>query len=705
MTHRLNRLLAPQSIALIGASDRSNWSHRINGALEVIGYEGRLFYVNPRGGEAHGKPLYRSVQDIDEPVDLAFLMVPDAAVLPAMRDVAQAGIKAAVVLSSGFAELGEEGRAAQGELADLCHRNDMVVLGPNALGFVNTGGRVALKPFQPGEELRSGSIAVVSQSGNITVQIMNMARAFDVGLSYAVSTGNEMDVTVADVVDFLAEDESTRAIAVFAEAFPDPHAFLAACKKARVAGKVVVVLKVGRSEAAARAALAHTGSLVGNDAVVDAFLRAAGVIRVSSTEDLLTVCDTFAHTGPIASGVGLLTISGGTCDIVADRAEELSLSMPDFCASTVNDLEKLLPHFASVHNPLDVTGAAVTDAALFARAFESVMSDPGIGLAIAVQENDHQAENVAAGYDAAKLLAEAANAASTPAILANTTPRYVSARVREIRRELDIPTVFGGVDRILPAVKRIQEWTEAPLPPTDASPLALATEAEPGAVWTESKCRPLLASADVPVVPGEVAATPGAVAEIAAGYGGEVVIKVLSDEILHKSDVGGVALEVSAEGAADVAAQMATNVRFVLPDARIEGFLVSPMRPDGLDLLVGVVREPDWGNVLAIGLGGIWAEVLHDIQRIALPASPAQIEAALRALQAWPLFEGARGTEPVDLAGLTSVIERIADLSLGLGDQLAAFEVNPLRVRGMQVEALDAAIVWSAESEGSGAST
>jgi acetate---CoA ligase (ADP-forming) len=705
--HKLTRLLRPRSVALVGASDRSNWSNRIYEALQVIGYDGDVYLVNPKGGQAHGRPVHRSVGDIDAVPDVAFLMVPGPAVLDAMRDVAEAGVKAAVVLSSGFAELGAEGSEAQRELASLCRRHEMVVLGPNALGFVNVIGRIALKPFPPGEPLRPGSIGVVSQSGNVTVQLINMARSFDIGLSFAVSTGNEMDVSLADVVDFLAEDENTAVIAVFAESFADPAAFLAACRKARAGGKPVVVLKVGRSAAAARAALAHTGALVGNDAVVDAFLRSAGAIRVTSLEDLLAVTDTFTRTGALErAGLAVLTISGGTCDIVADTAEARGVELPEFVPLTLERLRTVLPAYATAQNPLDVTGAAVTDAELFGRALRIVTGDPNIGVVLVAQEIDYQAETSAWGVETLRGLVAASSGGTVsgrpapggtvPVILANTTVRAVSARVREIRAELEVPAVFGGIDRILPAVRAIADWSaqarnaDAPLPPV--TPLRLP--AEPRGAWSEVVCRELLTEVGIPVVPGVVASTAAEAGAAAAAYGVPVALKVVSPDVLHKSDVGGVALQVAAADAEQAAAALLRRVAIAVPAARVDGVLVSPMRPDGLDLLIGVVREPGWGNVLAVGLGGLWAEAMRDVQRIALPASERQIEQGLRRLKAWPLFEGARGGDRVDIPALVRVVARIADLSLGLGDQLAAVEVNPLRVTPAAVEALDAVVVW-----------
>jgi acyl-CoA synthetase (NDP forming) len=704
----LSRLLSPRSIALIGASDRSNWSHRIHDALTFIGFDGEVSYVNPKGGTAHGQLVHRSVLDLERTPDLAYVMIPGAAVQEAMKDVVAAGIPAAVVLSSGFAEVGTVGQQRQEELAALTRGNDVIVLGPNALGYVNLPGKVALKPVQSGEALLEGSIGIVSQSGNVTVQMMNMARSFHVGLSYMVSTGNEMDVTVADVVDYLADDPATRVIAVFAETFKDPAAFLRACRKATAAGKPVVVLKVGRSEAAARSAMAHTGSLVGDDAVIDAFLHSAGAIRVTSVEDLLVTADTFAHTGPIrGGGVAFLAISGGTCDIAADTAEDAGVALAQFDPSTVAELRAVLPDYATAQNPLDVTGAAVVQAELFGAALSIVARDPNVDVTIAIGEIDHQAPDSEWGMSSLQHLVTAVETAGSPAALANTSVRHLSDRTREIRSELSVPTVFGGIDRIIPALRRIIDWTTGPVQDAGSLlgagqgvPRSVDLPAPPVGVWSETTCRPLLEQFGIPVASGTVAITPAEAADAARSFGLPVAIKVVSAQILHKSDVGGVALGVAPDDVEDETARMLERVRAAVPSATVDGVLVAPMVADGLDLLVGVVRDPAWGCVMALGLGGIWTEVLQDVRRIALPASPDVVRAALRALRAAPLLAGARGTKPVDLDVVVEVVGRIGMLALALGEELAALEVNPLRVDGAEVTALDAAVVWRGEAAG-----
>jgi acyl-CoA synthetase (NDP forming) len=716
---RLHRLFTPESVAIVGASDRSSWSHRIRGALLNIGYEGEVFFVNPRGGTAHGAVLHRSVSEIGQVPDLVYVMTSAEASLAAIDEAARLGTRSAIILSSGFAETGPEGLLAQQRLEEVAREHDMAVLGPNTLGFANPARRVVLMPMQPGDELTAGAIGVVSQSGNMAVQVMNMARSFDVGLSLLASTGNELNVTATDVLDYLVADEATRVIAVFAEAVTDPAAFRGACLRARQAGKPVVMLKVGRSEAAARAALAHTGALVGDDAIISAVLSASGVIRVDSMEDLLTTADTFVRSGPVGGrNLAVVTISGGGCDLAADRADALGLRYPPLGEATMGRLRELLPSYATPQNPLDATGAAVADAPLFGAAIAAVAADPAVDVTVAIGEIEHHAPESAWGLDSITAMTAAARQAPRPVIFTNTTIHTISPGARAVRHELGVPSVFGGMDRVLAAVARIADWSAAwaamAHPPASVSPPgpvspAAETPAWPGpassrslpakaGTWSEADARSLLERAGVPVVPAVLAGSPEEAAAAAARFGTPVAVKVVSPDIVHKTDAGGVALNRSGrEDVIEAARQVLAAAERQVPAPRVAGILVSPMRPEGPgvhDLLVGVVRDPAWGAVLAVAMGGIWAEVLADVSRVALPCDRAAIESAIRALRGAPVLLGARGLPGVDLERVVDAMVAFADLALVLGEDLAAIEVNPLRVHGDTAEALDVTVQW-----------
>jgi acetate---CoA ligase (ADP-forming) len=700
---RLRRLFTPRSVAIVGASDRSSWSHRIRGALLNIGYEGEVFFVNPRGGTAHGATAHRSVSEIGQVPDLVYVMTSAEASLAAIAEAARLGTRSAIILSSGFAETGPEGLLAQQRLAEVAREHDMAVLGPNTLGFANPARRVVLMPMQPGDELTPGAIGVVSQSGNMAVQVMNMARSFDVGLSLLASTGNELNVTATDVLDYLVADDATRVIAVFLEAVTDPAAFRGACLRARQAGKPVVVLKVGRSEAAARAAQAHTGALVGDDAIISAVLAASGVIRVDSMEDLLTTADTFVRSGPVGGrNLAVVTISGGGCDLAADRADALGLSYPPLGEATMGRLRELLPSYATPQNPLDATGAAVADAPLFGAAIAAVAADPAVDVTVAIGEIEHHAPESAWGLETITAMTAAAREAPRPVIFTNTTIHTISAGARAVRHDLGVPSVFGGMDRVLAAVARIADWSAAPVSPAAQMPPpgAAGFQGLPAraGTWSEADARSLLERGGVPVVPAVLASSPEEAAAAAARFGTPVAVKVVSPDIVHKTDAGGVALNRSGrEDVTEAARQVLAAAQRQVPAPRVDGILVSPMRPEGPevhDLLVGVVRDPDWGPVLAVAMGGIWTEVLADVSRVALPCDRTAIESAVRALRGAPVLLGARGTLGVDLERVVDAVVALADLAVSLGEDLVAIEVNPLRVTADGAEALDVTVQW-----------
>lgn len=688
----------------MGASDRSAWSHRIRTALRGIGYDGDVFYVNPRGGTAHGEVLHPSVGDIGAVPDLVYVMTAADASLAAITQAAQLGTRSAIILSSGFAETGPAGLRAQEAIAEVARAHDMAILGPNTLGFANPARRTVLMPMQPGDDLTAGAIGVVSQSGNMAVQIMNLARSFDVGLSLLVSTGNELNVTAIDVLDYLIADESTRVITLFLEAVADPAAFRAACLRAREAGKPVVALKVGRSEAAARSALAHTGALVGDDAVISAVFAASGVIRVESMEDLLTTADAFVHAGPIRGrNLAVVTISGGACDLAADAADALGLRFPAFEDATIGQLRELLPDYATPQNPLDATGAAVADAPLFGAALTTVAADPAVDVIVAIGEIEHHAPDSSWGLESITAMTAAARQAPRPVLIANTTIHTISPGTRAVRQELGVPSVFGGMERVLAAVARLADWSAAPGTYPQARPARPPGSAplpgDPGrsrtGTWSEPAARQLLEQAGVPVVPAVLAASPEDAAAAAGRFGTPVAVKIASPDIVHKTEAGGVLLDRDGPAAVLAAArEVLAAARRHAPEASIDGILVSPMQPDGVDLLAGVIRDPAWGAVLAIAMGGIWAEALGDVRRVALPCDRDAIEAAIRGLRGAPVLLGARGGPAASLPALVDAIGALADLAVSLGDDLVAIEINPLRVFADRAVALDATVQW-----------
>jgi acyl-CoA synthetase (NDP forming) len=699
---RLRTLFRPRSIALVGASDKSAFSATAYRNLVEFGFQEHTHLVNRRGATVHGRPTVTSCSQIDEAVDVAFLMVPQAGTLEAMSDAAAAGIRNAVILSSGYGEAGEAGRAAQAALVAHAEKLGMVLLGPNHLGFANLVDQVPVTSIS-GLPHRSGPIALLSQSGASSSAMMEFAAMSGNDLSYMVTLGNEAMITAGHVLDFLVDDASTRAIAIFMESVRDPEVFRRAALRATAAGKAVVVLKAGSSELASRTAAAHTGALVGDDRTIDAVFEQCGVIRVDSIEDMLITAGLAAHTGPFAApGVGVVSISGGACDIIADRAEDAGMLLPALGAATEEALTAVMPSYGTVQNPLDVTGAAIIDPSLFTSSITAMADDPHIGVVAVVNGLPAFGEGPWAGQPFVDASGAGAARASAPVVFVSQILQPLTDYSREILGHAGLSYVLPGLKQAVTALAGVARWSQAHhrLKGDDGGAaradtgLPLPAPSTRRGAWSEHTSRRLLADAGVPVVPAVLASSADEAVQAAREIGEPVALKIASPDILHKSDVGGVRLGVTGADAVREAYEEVQAAAGKVPGAAVEGVLVSPMRSGGVELLVGVVRDPAWGPMLAVALGGIFVEVLKDSALSTLPVSPAKARELLLGLRGAALLQGARGTAPADLDAVASVVSTIGDLALALGDDLEALEINPLRVDGPTVEALDALVTW-----------
>src|ERR1700753_3665905 len=384
-------LFSPRAIALVGATDKSGWSVNTHLNLRVHEFGGPVYLVNPRTEVVHGERAHRSLSELPGPVDLAYVMVPTAAVLDVLTEGADAGIRAFVILTAGFGETGPEGARREAEIMALARQRGLTVLGPNGNGYINAAAGITPYGLPIPVPLLRGPVGVVLQSGGLASAVLSLAQARNLGISLLVSMGNESMLSVTDVVEHLVDDPATRVIAVFLESIRQPAEFAAAARRARAAGKPIVALKVGRSDTAQHTAQAHTGALTGDDAVIDSVFRRLGVIRVRSLEDLIITSGVLAEltrdgvtaAGPLAGNrLGVVTPSGGASEIIADRAEDEGLALPPFAPATTAALKAMLPAFADVANPLDVTGYVVVGRTLLGRAREIVVTAPGLDVVL-----------------------------------------------------------------------------------------------------------------------------------------------------------------------------------------------------------------------------------------------------------------------------------------------------------------------------------
>ncbi len=700
MAHRLQSFLSPKSVVLVGATERSTWSNAVFNNLQSCGYSGRLFLVNRRGGTAYGRTVHTSVREINEPVDLAYLMVPVAAMDDALADLAAAGITHAVVITSGFAEAGDAGGLQQEALRSKARAHGVALIGPNCLGFINQVDNIPMWSIALPSPMLRGTLAIVSQSGATAALMAFFAAQQGIGFSYLVSTGNEVDVDISQVVDYLVDDPDTRAISLFVETVRSTHKLAAAAERAHAAGKPIVVMKIGASEITAKSAQAHTGALVGDDRVFDAACKRLGLVRVHSIEDAICTAETITQLGPISGKLGFASMSGGFCEIAADRAQAEGLPLATLSADSVARLKDVLPGFGTPHNPLDTTGAVMLDPSIMSRALDVLADDPEVGvIAVSYDVPTHAGEDNAFRRGVVTEVQQTMARCHVPAVMFSYTMRPVNDYARAILAGCGTRYVGSGTHHGLTALRGAFAWSEhlrrrqqtMPTRPASATPRA---QGSPRPV-SEDATLAYLASQGVPVVPRTLASTAATAVAAAQRCGFPVVLKIASPDIPHKTEVGGVALNLhDADAVAAAHATMLARVRSERPDAHIDGVLVAPMRDAGLELFVGTLRDPQWGPVLAVGLGGVWVEALKDTSLRLLPVTAAEVLDMLGELRGAALLDGFRGSPPVDRDALARVVAQIGDAALALGPDLLSLEVNPLRVRGQTCEALDALAGW-----------
>ncbi|HEY3259399.1 MAG TPA: acetate--CoA ligase family protein [Pseudonocardiaceae bacterium] len=696
----LARLLSPRSIAIVGAREASPTSYGVIEALHRVGFAGPMFAVNRAAQPAHGLPTVATCAQIGEPVDAAVLLVPARAVAEVLEDVGAAGIGTAVVFSSGWAESGADGTAGQRALAERAQALGITLIGPNCLGFMNITARTGAWIASVPPNVTAGPVAIVSQSGGIGNALADLAAEYGTGLSHVVTTGNEAMLTTTDVVEYLVDEPETRSIAVFAEAIAEPDRFLSAAVRARELGKAIVILKAGSSELAARNAVSHTASLVGDDRVVDAALRQAAAIRVRSLEELVVTAAVTARAGVLRSpGVAVVSMSGGSVDVIADEAARLRLELPQFNESSVKDIRGVVPGFASVQNPLDLTGGSLGDE--FERVLKIVDRQDDFGV-VAVLCN-------VPAYDSCKTatieglidtVSRGLASITTPGFVLSQTVSHLNAVGRSSTNAAGV-AALPGIAIGSAALANLTIWS-AKLrgPQVQRRPrLPEPRSHQPCGALSEWSARQLLEPAGVPFVPAVLAHSPAAAVAAAARFGEAVAVKLVSPDVAHKSDIGAVRLGVYGDvdvrrAFEEVIASAAAHVAGV----RVEGVQISPMRRRGVELLVGVSRDPQWGLVLAVGLGGVLVEVLEDVALRLLPVSAPEIDEMLGELRGAKVLDGARGEPRVDRAALVAAIAHIADAAWQLGHQLESLEINPLRADAHGVEALDALVMFRTAS-------
>jgi len=690
------RLMRPRSIAIVGvSSERGSGGGGALENLERYGYGGEIHLVSRGRSDVRGRACVASIDDLPEGIDTALLMIPRAAIEAAVAACARRRVGAVIIFAAGFAEAGGEWKAAQERVAATARAAGIAMCGPNCLGIINyvDGIPLTFSPQQAEKSPAGPGVSIVAQSGGVSAILRTALMARDVPVAFTVSTGNEAVLALEDYLEFLLDDAMTRVIAVFAEQIRQPQRFLRLAERAREAGKAIVLHHPGRSAAARAAAQSHTGALAGDHAIMHALVAREGVIAVEGLDELIDVSELTARFPNLpAAGPAVLTDSGAFKGMTLDLAEAVGLELPPLLGATADALKVELPDFVEPSNPLDVTAQAVLDLDLYARAMKPLFADAAFGsvfAAVVVSANS--------AFAAAKIAAtlKPMQGAGKPAILGVLGDEVAlpPAAVEKVRAA-GIP-LFRSPERGLRALARVTAHARAAAGTRTPAPMMTAPALPGSGVLPEHVAKYYLASVGIPVPDGTMARNLAAAQDAAARIGYPVALKVQAAALPHRSDAGGVMLDVSDPAALATAwRRMHESVLLHHPGIVIDGVRVEAMAKAGLEVIVGARRDPQWGPVVVIGLGGIWAEALQDILVLPPDLDPSELAAELKKLKAAPLLEGTRGAPARDVAALIDVAARIGSL-VRARQEIAEIEINPLVVfeRGAGVLALDALII------------
>ncbi|MBI4204433.1 MAG: acetate--CoA ligase family protein [Betaproteobacteria bacterium] len=680
----LRFLLNPKSIAILGAS--SDFT-KINGRpLKYLldkGYAGKIYPVNPKYREIGPLQCYASIDAVPEAADLAVVALPAQFVAQALRDLGRRGVKSAVVFSSGFAEIGEAGRALEREVIAAAQAAGLRLCGPNCLGLINAFDRViaTFGQFADGET-PAGPVAFVTQSGAFGTAIAALARRRGLGLGYFVNTGNEGDVDFVGVMRAVLDDARITVGAGYIEGLKDGRGLMALAEQALALGKPLVLTKVGRTRAGARAAVSHTGSLAGADEVFDGVIRGGGIIRARNEEHMLDMVEALANCSlPGGRGLGIITQSGGAGVLMADRAEELGLNVPVLDPATQQALRPVVPGFGATGNPVDVTGQFIAEPGLLREAMNIVLSDPQIHVGIIwLQLMEAHVDTLVGMFEEIKARA------AKPFIVC-----WVAAPDQALRalRERGI-AVLRGAEPAVDAAAALAGYAEvrrgwladkearAALITHASSPSRLSGSGHGGGAVPTVAAAQWLNEYGVTTARVQLARSAEEAVMAAAALGYPVALKIESPEVLHKTEVQGVALQLTdADAVRQAFAVVIANVKRHEPRARIEGVIVQPMLQGEAELVVGLQNDPVFGLVVMAGLGGIHIEVLKDVAFRKAPVTPTEAGRMLDELRGRAILDGVRGRAPVDRAAVARLISAVS--CFGAAEtRLKELDLNPV---------------------------
>ena len=692
----MRELFEAGSIAVIGASPRpEKVGHVILRNLIASGYSGDLYPVNPKAGEILGLKAYPDVLSIPGPVEMAVVVVPNTVVPTVMEQAGAKGVKIAVVISAGFRETGPEGAELEHRVGEIAARHGVRVLGPNCLGVISTRNRMNAT-FTDDFPL-AGHVAVTSQSGAMGTILLDWAKGTRIGFSQFVSVGNKLDIDEADLLAYLRDDDDTKVIGMYIEGTRRGREFIEQAS-ATSRRKPIIALKAGRTSTGAKAASSHTGALSGSDMVYSTAMAEAGVVRVRTMDEFFDLMQAFASMPlPRGDGVAIVTNAGGLGVMAADACSDHGLTMASLSRETVDRMKKSLPEEANFYNPVDVIGDA--DAARYELALSAVLDDPNVNCVLAMVAPSDLLDVT----EVARMLADYAGRIEMPLVAAWVGGADMAAGAA-ILREAGIPS-YESPDRAVRALAAMVHYQEArDRPADDGAPVVEGDRRRAEAVLeaacsagrtalSEAEGKEILRAYGVNVPMEGLARNADEAVALARRIGFPVVMKIASPDIAHKTDVGGVAVGLDNEEKVRLEFErMLSRVRSFLPNAVVNGVTVEGMF-SGREVIVGMVRDEQFGPVITFGLGGIFVEIMKDVSQAIAPLSERRVDDMIRSIKAYPILAGARGRKRADIPAVKDVLFRVAQIATDF-PQITEFEINPIMVgdEGQGCGAVDALV-------------
>lgn len=692
----LDPILRPESIAVIGASRRPGTiGYQIVDNLVRHGYQGVVYPVNPKARAIHSIAAFGSVLEIPGPVDLAMVVVPKEHVLGVVDECGEKGIRGLVVISAGFREVGGKGARLEDELLERVKTYGMRLVGPNCMGVLTTSPELSMNATFAPSMPPAGPVSLMSQSGAMGVTILDYAAEYGIGIHDFVSVGNKPDVSGNDLVQYWGEDERTRVILMYLENFGNPRKFNRLARRITKT-KPVIVVKAGRTGVGARAASSHTGALAGADVAVDALLGQSGVIRVDTVEDLFDLAMAFDEL-PVPRGnrVAIVTNAGGPGIIIADACESRGLDVAPLSDSTQASLREVLAEEASVRNPVDMIASATPES--YRLVLDRVLADDGVDAAIAafVPPLGVRQEHVAQAIVGARKGQE-------KPVLAVLMGRQGLPQGRAELHEAGVPGYIfpESAANALAAMYRYRQWLERPegtFREFDVDREGVAGLLEQArASGTEHLTGPdalaVFKAYGIPVLESRIVSSREAAAQAATELGLPVVMKIESPDVVHKTDVGGVVVDLrDAEEVRVEYDAMVNRVRNARPDADIRGVLVQPFVRGGRETIIGGTTDPTFGPLLMFGLGGVYVEALKDVVFRVHPLTDLDARQMVQSIRGYRVLQGVRGEPPSDEEAIIEVIQRVSQL-MGENPEVRELDINPFLVRERGGVALDARI-------------